>query len=325
MMYAIALMAALVLGMGPDTAPLAIPPGPDYKALYEHGIPFQTFMEQATARRALWERNQTFGEIPDSIVERARAHVRNVSGPTYLLAVAVDACSDSVNTIPFLARLATAVAGLELRIIPPDTGREIMEAHRTPDGRAATPTVVVLDADFNEIGVFVERPAQLQEWALTEGADLDSRSFVARKGEWYDTDAGRGTLEEILTILEFHTLAIPQGGEYEDDYGYEYVISARTWTGPGASTYRIVEWNGVEQFLIAAQQPTSTATSSQPVTWVRLDWMPFEDMPPYTWGYCMGTYDAPTPQAARSGHPPDRSKPRTGCNGFPFTRMQPRR
>ncbi|MEQ9104785.1 MAG: thioredoxin family protein [Rhodothermales bacterium] len=201
MLYMIALLATLASGVGPSTGPCP-GPDPDYKALYESGTPVEIFMGQAKARRALWERNQNYGEIPDALLESARAHVRTVQGPTYLLAVAVDACSDSVNTIPYLARLAAAVDGLELRIIPPDAGREIMEAHRTPDGRAATPTVVVLDADFNEIGVFIERPAPLQEWALTAGADLDSGTFVKEKGAWYDEDAGRTTIEEVLAIME---------------------------------------------------------------------------------------------------------------------------
>ncbi len=323
MMILLPLLFALASGPLPDA-------DPDYKALYETGITFDVFMEQVTARRGLWQRNHVFGDIPDSLIERARAHVRTASGPVYLLAVAVDACSDSVNTIPWLARLAAVVDGLELRIIPPDAGRDIMEAHRTPDGRAATPTVVVLDGQFREIGVFIERPAPLQEWALTTGADLDSRSFVASKGEWYDADAGRTTMEEIVTIMEFNALPLPFRGSFEDDYGYTYDLSARTWSGPGASTYRIVEWNASGQFLIAEQQ-ASTGTEStgaeqpRPATWVRMDWMVLEDMAPYTWGYCMSTYDAPSAEAARMGAPPDRSHPKTGCNGFPFTRMQPRR
>lgn len=229
MMYRIVTLFLLLTAL-PDALPVGAPtpgfgPDPDYKALYESGIDFDTFMEQATARRALWERNQSFGELPADLISRAQramsawnnaraggaggagARAENGAGPVYLLAVAVDACSDSVNTIPYLARLAAAVDGLELRIITPAAGREIMEAHRTPDGRAATPTVVVLDSGFREIGVFVERPAPLQEWATTDGADLASREFVAAKGDWYDADAGRTTIQEVVAIMEFARVA----------------------------------------------------------------------------------------------------------------------
>lgn len=299
----------------------AFSPNPDYRALYESGTDFDTFMAQATRRRALWERNQFFGEIPERLLERARAQTNAAAGPTYLLAVAVDSCSDSVNTIPFLARLAAAVDGLELRIIPPSAGREIMEAHRTPDGRAATPTVVVLDAEFNEIGVFIERPAPLQEWAATAGADLDPGTFVQQKGEWYDADAGRTTVQEVVTIMEFANISSLLEGTFEDDYDYSYDISALTWNGPGLSSYLMAEWNSSEQYTIAEQVSTAEPTS-EPNRWVRIDWMHFETMPPYTWGYCISTYNARTPEAARRGTPADRSNPRTGCNGHPFTRMQ---
>jgi len=47
-----------------------------------------------------------------------------------------------------------------LRIIGSDVGRAIMNAHRTPDGRAATPTVLLIDADFTEIVKLMERAAR---------------------------------------------------------------------------------------------------------------------------------------------------------------------
>jgi hypothetical protein len=66
----------------------------------------------------------------------------------------------------------------------------------------ATPTVLVLNASFEEVGAFIERPAALQEWALGEGADLSSNEFGRQKFAWYDADAGRQTVEAVLSILE---------------------------------------------------------------------------------------------------------------------------
>ena len=77
-----------------------------------------------------------------------------------------------------------------------------MEAHRTPDGRPSTPTVLVLDSDFNEVGVFIERPKALQDWALGEGKELSSREFMTSKFEWYDEDLGHQTMEAVIEILE---------------------------------------------------------------------------------------------------------------------------
>jgi hypothetical protein len=75
-------------------------------ALYERGQDFATFYAAARARRELWVRNWEQGRVPADALARARA----LPGRWRILAVALDACSDSVNTIPFLARLAPSVA-----------------------------------------------------------------------------------------------------------------------------------------------------------------------------------------------------------------------
>jgi hypothetical protein len=114
--------------------------------------------------------------------------------------VAVDACSDSVSTIPYLAELVARVEGLDMRIVDATVGREIMESHRTPDGRPATPTVLLLDADWDEAGCFIERPPALQTWLLEEAFDNDE--FFAAKMGWYEEDGGRDTVEAFVEMLE---------------------------------------------------------------------------------------------------------------------------
>ena len=48
----------------------------------------------------------------------------------------------------------------------PQLGKAVMEAHRTPDGRTATPTIVVLGDDGHVIGAWTERPSSIQTWFL---------------------------------------------------------------------------------------------------------------------------------------------------------------
>ena len=118
-----------------------------------------------------------------------------------ILAVAVDSCSDSVSTVPYLAELARQ-AGVEFRIVHSDIGRSIMERHRTPDGRAATPTIVLL-RDTEPIGVFIERPSALQTWFLSDAAQaLSQRDRVNRKMSWYDWDRGDSTVAEVVAMAE---------------------------------------------------------------------------------------------------------------------------
>lgn len=167
------------------------------EALYKQGIPFREFLAAADERRQLWLDNYAHGVVPDALLQRARA----VGGSWRILAVAVDGCSDSVNTIPYLARLAEQVDGLEMRIVDSTVGRAVMNAHRTPDGRAATPTVVLLDEAYEEAGCFVERPVDLQTWFLASES-LGQRERQRQKMAWYADDAGTTTLQQFVTLLE---------------------------------------------------------------------------------------------------------------------------
>lgn len=167
-------------------------------ALYEDGETWQQFLGRARARRAVWLRNAELGGLPADALATARA----LPGRWRLLVIAVDACSDSVNTIPFIAQLVAAAPQLEMRIISPDAGRDVMATRRTPDGRAATPTVVLLDDSGTEAGCWIERPAALQALAIEARAGGGTSAFVSTKQGWYDADAGASTVKEIVTLLE---------------------------------------------------------------------------------------------------------------------------
>ncbi len=171
---------------------------PDHQTLYESGRPFGIFLDDAERRRQRWLDNFEKGLVPEDLLEQAQ----NIGGTWFLLAVAVDGCSDSVNTIPYLAHLVNAVEGFELRIVLPEPGKHIMEAHLTPDGRPSTPTVLVLNESYEEVGAFIERPEAPQMWALGEGKELDSAAFLEAKFAWYDDDLGRQTMQAVLDIIE---------------------------------------------------------------------------------------------------------------------------
>lgn len=168
------------------------------KALYDGGQTYATFLEEADRRKAMWHANTEKAGVPEDLLDRANA----MGGTWHLLAVAVDGCSDSANTIPYLAALTDAVDGLDLRIIDSRAGRALMNAHRTPDGRAATPTVLLLNAAFEEAGVFIERPAPLQEWATANRADLTDDEYLTQKFAWYDDDMGGTTMLEVIELME---------------------------------------------------------------------------------------------------------------------------
>lgn len=185
----------LACGLG-SPAPAPVPD--TASALFVAGVDFPTFLEGTRARREMWHDLWGEAKLDPVMVERARA----AGGGWRILAVAEDSCSDAVNSLPYVARLVEELPGVELRVVTSGPGRSVMEGHRSPDGRATTPTVVVLDPEGAVVGCWVEQPAALQSWWLNPDPEASSRERMERKMAWYADDAGRETVRELVEVLE---------------------------------------------------------------------------------------------------------------------------
>jgi len=108
-------------------------------------------------------------------------------------------------------------------------------------------------------------------------------------------------------------------GRFADDYGNAFRISPALFEQLPRNRFHIVEWNAAEQYFLARNDAGNSSDSG---LWTRVDWMPLTGMEPYTWGFCMTAYRAPTLDSARATTPAVRSVPRRGCAGFPFSRMR---
>jgi hypothetical protein len=77
----------------------------------------------------------------------------------------------------------------------------VLEQHKSPDNRTATPTVVLL-RDGKDVGAFVERPVTLQTWMTGFAQTLSQQERLSRKASWYDWDRGDSTVAEIVALAE---------------------------------------------------------------------------------------------------------------------------
>lgn len=210
-MIILALLGALVgspLGCaGPaDPGSFRLTPADSIARLFESGRPFADFLRTATARRETWTGNYAAVALDPVVLARARA----VPGRWRLLAVLEDSCSDSANTIPWVAQLVDSVSNVELRVVNSREGRFVMERYRTPDGRVATPTVVLLDQNGNVRGCFIERPLALQAWLSQTRVARPGTVSLEDKFAWYRNDAGRETVREVAELLESAALGTPR-------------------------------------------------------------------------------------------------------------------
>ena len=108
-------------------------------------------------------------------------------------------------------------------------------------------------------------------------------------------------------------------GSFKDDYGSSYTITGKQWTQDKKITYHLLLYNKQENYFIARNDSGNPGDSS---LFTRIDIIFFEKMEPWRWGYCLTAFKAPTMQDAIKTPSADKTNPRMGCNGFPFSRMK---
>ena len=179
-------------------------------SLYAAGRAFRPFLGDVRARRDEWRRSTDSARIDTALVARGR----RVPGRWRLLVVAVDACGDSMRAIPVLAALDDSLPNLELRIVAPSAARAAQDANRTWDGRIATPTILLLDAQGRQAGCIVERPRPLRHAQRAARGDLTTgRVTTDSLGKamlaWWRADRGTSIAAEAVELLESAGEGIP--------------------------------------------------------------------------------------------------------------------
>ena len=108
-------------------------------------------------------------------------------------------------------------------------------------------------------------------------------------------------------------------GNFTDDYDIRYTITDSLWTQHKGINYHIIEWNAKEQYIIAHNDNNNP---SEKGLYTRIDYMTFQNMAPFLWGFCLTVYDAKTKEEAVTKAKADRQNPKKGCGGYPFSRMK---
>ena len=186
-------MPALPTVAADDSVPLAA--AGDSVAMYSLGVPWDQFLASTKVAHETWLKNAG-REVSPGLTER----FKRAGDGLRLLVVTADWCNDSLHSVPYIAKLASG-AGVEMRLVDFKTGKAIMDAHRTPDGRASTPTVILLRGD-QEVAAWVERPASLQWWYLGMADAISDEELLERKMSWYDWNRGSDALTEIVVLAE---------------------------------------------------------------------------------------------------------------------------
>ena len=108
-------------------------------------------------------------------------------------------------------------------------------------------------------------------------------------------------------------------GNFMDDYGIRYTVTDTLWTQHPGIKYHILQWNTSDQYIIARNDSKNPGEEN---LYTRIDYMKFQNMEPFGWGFCLTVYDAKDVDEAEKKAIADRVNPKKGCGGFPFSRMK---
>jgi hypothetical protein len=195
-------------------------PIPITKDSFLNGLTWTDYVAQMKVNR---ERiTELFEEIrlaPDDRQIFAQA-VADYGGQLDITAMGEDWCGDAVVVLPLVARLAAEVPGIDLRLFVRSANPDLKDAY-AEHGITSIPVLSFFDADWRQVGHWVERSAAAQRrvdaWmaalpgaqALQQSSDpKDRRAYGALMKErlpemieWYRGGVWEATLEEWKTLL----------------------------------------------------------------------------------------------------------------------------
>jgi hypothetical protein len=165
----------------------------DFRKLWEQALTYEDFVESCRAEHCgLWKGVYSLARIP----EWASAAVP-AGTVRKLLVIAEDWCGDATNTVPVVAKFASSVPGIELRVILRDQNPEVMDRYLT-NGARSIPIVIALDESYQELGHWGPRPTELQAWVMTNRGTMPKSELYPQVRKWYARDRGETTLREVL-------------------------------------------------------------------------------------------------------------------------------
>ena len=164
---------------------------------FARAVPYGAFRAADTAYNATWAAADARAIASVAI---ALQEAPPPAGPWRLLVVAEHSCTDALAALPYIARLVDQMPGSELRVLRRADGLPLIETHLL-DGHTATPLVLVLDADFVEHGVWLERASHIQAFVTQNTGKMSEEQLWARVRVMRRDDDGRTPLREMMALM----------------------------------------------------------------------------------------------------------------------------
>lgn len=159
------------------------------KERFNQGLTYEEFKASMTRNQERFAENERTVNLDAGDV----AFFSGLSEPLNTVVLAEDWCGDVIANLPVLGQLAAKTNKLNLRIFPRDQNLDIMDQYLKEGKYRAIPVFVFFDQDFNELGYFIERPAEVTAANARFRNDLFTNDPILSK---FSPDTSPGELSE---------------------------------------------------------------------------------------------------------------------------------
>jgi Thioredoxin len=164
---------------------------------FESGMTYEAYKAQMTRNREQFEQNEKDVELKPEDVQV----FRDLPQPINVMALAEDWCGDVVANVPVLGRLAQASNGklnVRIHLRDQEPGSQIMDQYLNKGQFKSIPTLVFLDGNFRELGVWIERPD-----SVTKLREERRQALYKQHPEWGDPSKPIAELpEDVRTQVQ---------------------------------------------------------------------------------------------------------------------------
>ena len=137
---------------------------------FNQGMTYDEYKAQITQNKEQFERNEQL-----ELSEADLAPFKNLAKPLNVAVVLEDWCADVVQNTPILARIARDSGKLNLRFFPRDANKDVMAEYMNGQYESI-PVFAFYDDDWNELGVWIERPKSVSETRAQKTREIHAQN-----------------------------------------------------------------------------------------------------------------------------------------------------
>jgi thiol-disulfide isomerase/thioredoxin len=122
---------------------------------FNEGLSVEQFIDEMEVNKEKFVENIDANIFSDEDLEFFR------NNPVNIAAIGEDWCTDVIQFLPVAAKLAQDVPSVTLKVFKRDDNHDLIDQYLKDGEFRSIPVFVLYDQDWNELGHFIERPAEV--------------------------------------------------------------------------------------------------------------------------------------------------------------------